>query len=185
MKTTNNKNQNNTQKRVKPTPVSLVKTYEGVSICEVITDLIMIDTNIANVFFVSVNDEDFTRERLVNLPLATVIGEDETELTLSNAEFDDMVVLALDYASTVCAPQLLNKRNIHCSCSVASNRFYIRTEAGFSINVEAKYHIDKDNRFAVIDSYTATYTNYKDDKAAISNAEAYGYEVIERKPRNK
>lgn len=184
MKTTTN-NKNNTQKRVKPTPVSLTKTYEGVSIGEVITDLILIDTNIANVFFVLVNNEDFVREKLVNLPLAIINEEDETELTLSNAEFDDMVALVLDYASTVCTPKLLNKRNIHCSCSATANRFYIRTEAGFAINVEAKYHIDKDSRSAIIDSYIATYTNYNDNKATISNAEVYDYEVVERKPRNK
>lgn len=179
----NNKKGNNTQKRVKPTPVSLIKTYEGVSIAEVITDLILIDTNIANVFFVKVNEEDFTRERLMSLELAKY--DNDEPVTLGEATFDDMVANVLEYISQVCYPQLINKRNIHCSCSVASNRFYIRTEAGFSINVEAKYHIDQEARAAVIDSLVATYTNYVDDKSAIANAEAFGYEVIERKPRNK
>ena len=182
---TTTQRRNNTQKRVKPTPVSLTKEYTGVSIGEVVTDLILIDPNVSNVFFVKVNDEDFEREKLGNLVLATyhTREDEEHEVVLKEATFDDMVVNVLEYVRHVCAPQLESKVNIHCSCNVASNRFYVRTEDGYAINVEAKYHVDQDSRVAVIDSYVVTYTTYINGKDAIANAEAFGYTVVERKPR--
>lgn len=174
-----NKGNNGTQtKRApKPTPISVSKTYDTDYIADVLVELFGIDPGIVKIFFVDPNPktdkDDYYKETLA---IDNIIFE--------NMIFDDAVKIIVNYAATVCTPKLIGKEFIHCSVSAASNRFYIRIEDGFSINVEAKYHINNTTRSASIDSYVVTYTTYNDNTDAIEAAKAAGYETVERKPRH-
>ena len=77
-------------------------------------------------------------------------------------KFDDLV--------TICAnnmmdsiPQLCNKKNIHSSFSMSSNRVYVRREDNVSFSVEVKYIITEGKAEVISCTGTVTLFEKKDD----------------------
>lgn len=95
-------------------------------------------------------------------------------------EVQEAVKLALDFINTN-TPDLLDKKNIHCSLNLTSNKCMIKTENFVSFGWEIFYTVEKGK--AVIDYTTFTFVILNGNEELANTFVNSGWNMVEREKK--